>query len=332
MTIASWVSTPGAAGGKLVGSEARGGMPRESASERRSVPPEEGAPAIRSGSVSRALACPGVELISGPGRSAYRSGNLMFRYHANDVDVILKVYRRRKSAWNDFWAGFSERWIERKRGASATRRCATEAACLAVWRAAGFDVPKLLRRAPPDWAGSHPSLWLEYVEGQTLHAQLEDPGVPEARKRDWIARLGAEHGRRHRLALERGEILLVQEHATPRHVLVSGPRLVGFDFEHAYQPGFPIATALAFELASTLRALWRDPARPDAHVDVFLESHAEPEIVRESCRQFASGAWRWRIYRGLETRQRRVRSKTETMHRVAERWGIATSGFGLATT
>ena len=130
---------------------------------------------IASGLALAAQAPAHVQLVSGPGRSGYERGNLLFRSSEPGGDALLKVYRQRKSAWNDFWGDIAERWFERKRGVSAARRCETEAASLALWRAAGFDVPRLLARERPRWIGDHPFLAMEFIDGRTLHECLVDP-------------------------------------------------------------------------------------------------------------------------------------------------------------
>ena len=258
----------------------------------------------------------GVQLISGPGRSQYERGNLLFRCAEPGGDVLVKVYRQRKSRWSDFWGNVSERWFERKRGVSAARRRDTEAAGLAVWRAAGFDVPRLVERERPPWVGDHPFLAMEFVHGPTLHEALEEPARQPAEKEGMVARLARDQARRHRCALERNETLLVHEHAMARHVLVSGDRLVTFDLEHAYRPGFPLPVAVAFELSSTLRSLQR---LGTSHVETFVDGYSEPKILEESCRLFRSSSLRWRLYRRYEARHRGAGSKTAAMERLAAR-------------
>jgi hypothetical protein len=259
-----------------------------------------------------------VQLISGPGRSHYERGNLLFRSTEPGGDVLVKVYRQRKSRWRDFWGDVSEHWFERKRGVRAAQRRETEAAGLAVWRAAGFDVPRLLERARPGWIGDHPFLAMEFVDGPTLHQALEDPGRPFAERRALVVQLARDQARRHRCALERRETLLVHEHAMSRHVMVSADRLVTFDLEHAYRPGFPLPVAVAYELSSTLRSLER-VGMP--YAEAFIEGYAEPKILEESCRLFRSSSLRWRLYRRYEARHRGAVSKTAAMERLAARLG-----------
>jgi hypothetical protein len=258
----------------------------------------------------------GVHLISGPGRSHYELGNLLFRCSEAGGEVLLKVYRQRKSGWSDFWGSVSERWIERKRGVRASHRRDTEAAGLAAWLAAGFDVPRRIERQRPAWIGDHPFVAMEFVEGRTLHEALEDPTLAAAQKQALVERLAIDQARRHRLALERGDTLLVHEHAMARHVLVAGGRLVTFDLEHAYQPDFPVPVAITHELSSTLRSLER---LGESHAAAFVASYAERGILLESCRLFRSATIGWKLYRRYETRRRGALSKTATMERLAAR-------------
>ena len=271
---------------------------------------------IASGLALAAQAPAHVQLLSGPGRSGYERGNLLFRSNEPGGDALIKVYRRRKTAWNDFWGDLWELGFERKRGVSARRRCETEAASLAMWRAAGFDVPRLLPRERPRWIGAHPFLAMEFIHGRTLHECLFDPNLALEHKQAWVARLAVDTARRHRHALDRNEPLLVHEHAMSRHVLVARERLVTFDFEHAYQAGYPVDLALAYEIASAVRSLWVGERFEDPYVRVFVDAYREPEILAQSCRLFCSRSLGWRVYRWFERRHRGWRSKSEAMQRL----------------
>jgi len=269
-----------------------------------------------SGLVIAEAAPPGVTLLSGPGRGQYRLGNLLFRCAEPGGDVFLKVYRRRKSGWSDFWGDFSERWFEHKRGVSAARRRDTEAAAIAAWRAAGFDTPRVIARERPAWIGDHPFLAMEFLEGVTLDQALADPARTAAEKQGWIHQLARDQARRHRCALEGGERLLLHEHAMARHIFVAGARLVTFDFEHAYQPGYPVLAAVTFELCSIVRSLER---LGEGWVDAFVASYDERKILQESYRLFRSPSLRWWLYRWYEGRKRGAQSKTAAMERLAVR-------------
>lgn len=264
----------------------------------------------------------GVALLGPPGSNDLRRGNLVFRCSGPAGDAILKVYRRRGSALGERLAGFSQHWVEGKRGVNAEQRRATEMAALAAWRRHGCEVPRVLDRDPPDWIPDRTVLWMEFVEGGTLRDALGDPQRGAAARVELVARFADACARRHRQAIDEGETLLVQEHPATQHVLVSGERLVHFDLEHAYQPGFPMMKALAYELSSTVRSLSAID-RAGAYFDAFVAGYGEPEILRESCRTFFGSSLGWRIYRRHEAARRGARSKTEAMGRLADALGVA---------
>ncbi len=160
-------------------------------------------------------------------------------------DAVLKLYRRRRS-WLREVAGEAAAWFfHRKRGVSVGVRHETERRSLAIWRGNGFDVPATLDRPLPEGVAP-PALWMEYCPGPLLFDAVE-PGRLE--------RLGAAMDRRHALALETREPLLVHEKGTLKHVIVCGDRLVTFDFEQGFRRSFPMLEALAEEVAGYLRSL-----------------------------------------------------------------------------
>lgn len=265
---------------------------------------------------------PGVRLLGAPGSNDPHRGNLVFRCSGEGGDAILKVYRRRGRLWSERLADFSQRWIEGKRGARAEQRCATERASFSAWRRHGFDVPRILDRKPPAWIGDGSCLWMEFIEGESLRDVLQGSGREREEQEALVARLSADSARRHRCALDTGETLLVQEHPAAQHVLVAGPRLVTFDLESAYRPGFPVETALAYEISSTLRSLRSCGPGGDAYFDVFVQAYGEPGVLRECCRLFLGASIGWRIYRAHETSRRGERSKTDAMRRLADRLGV----------
>lgn len=260
---------------------------------------------------------PGVRLLGPAGSNDPVFGNLVFRCAGDEGSAVLKVYRRRGGAWSERLAGFSQRWIEKKRGVGAARRRETEAAALSAWQASGFDVPRILDRPAPDWIGDASFLWMEDIEGPTLRDALCDRLRTPSERGALVARYASGCGRRHERALERDEPLLIQEHPAAQHVLVSEDRLVTFDLEHAYRPGFPVLTAIAYELSSLLRSFTRLEEGEDAYFDAFARAYGRPWILRESCRLFFGPSIGWRIYRRHEMRHRGQRSKTASMRRLA---------------
>jgi len=195
---------------------------------------------------------PGGRLLKGGGRDG--RSNSVWRVG----DAVLKLYRRRRS-WPREVAGEAAAWFfHRKRGVSVGVRHETERRSLALWRRHGFDVPATLDRPLPEGVAP-PALWMEFCDGPLLY-----DAVSPAR----LERLATEMGRRHGVALETREPLLVHEKGTLKHVFVVGDRLVTFDFEQGFRPSFPMLEAMAEEVAGYLRSLAQatdDESRVPSH-------------------------------------------------------------------
>lgn len=159
--------------------------------------------------------------------------------------------------------------FERKRGISARARYETERLTLEIWRREGFDVPALLDLPAPEPTPEGPYVWLEYLPGVPLSDFIEDPEAPFADKVRYVERLGQELARRQGRALEISEPLLIQEHASVKHVIVDGERMVHFDLEGGYCPGFDITEAATQELSGILRSLAR---KGECHLDDYLRA------------------------------------------------------------
>jgi hypothetical protein len=274
----------------------------------------------RSASAPEALAMslpPGARLLKA---SLRKRGNVLLLFGEGDAARVLKLYRRRYGTLGECLSSLSHRLIERKRGVGARERFETERETMALWERHGFDVFR--RYDLPLPAGIEPpGLWLEHCPGETLANRLRDPGVPAGDSASLMERLGALLSRRHRLALELDEPLLAHEHATFKHFLLSGERLITFDFEGGYRRGFPAIEALAQELASTLRSFHKyGGAGADRLLDVWMQGYADSAQLR---RIAAFGIHHRGIYRRLrrwyDRRQRAGGAKTEGLRRLLEK-------------
>lgn len=269
----------------------------------------------------------GVEVITGPGRNGYQSGNLVFRLPGGPgAGRVLKVYRRRKGLMSDLLAAFSARVIEGKTGVTAATRCATEARLCRLWREQGFDVPELLEGERPDWVGDHPINVFEFIPGEVLHDIVAEDRRPVAERDRLLRTLGEQTRARHQRAMELGEPALLQEHATIKHVLVSGDapseRLVTFDLEAAYRPGMDVFAAVVQELSSLLRSAWFGGDLADSAAAALVDGYGDDELMARACREYFSDKLRWRIKRRADRRYRARRSKTAAMALLAERLGV----------
>jgi tRNA A-37 threonylcarbamoyl transferase component Bud32 len=260
---------------------------------------------------------PHAELLQAGGRN--QTGNILYLFHDAPGPRVLKLYRTRRSALREFLKDCSSRRLEGKRGATARARAETEQKCLALWNAEGFAAPRVLDLPLP--AGvAPPALWMEFCPGVILADALAEPNRGLSEKQDLLRRVGADFAGRHRRALALREPLLIQEHATTRHLIVQPERLVTFDLENGFRPGFPLREALVQELAGFLRPLIRQAGdSADLLLNAFVAGYAERDRLRELTAYAVKGrGWSRRLKRWHDQRRRAVWPKTEVMQRLRQ--------------
>jgi hypothetical protein len=246
-------------------------------------------------------------------------GNLLIRVPTEQGDRVLKLYRRRRSVFNQALSSFSNALIEGKRSPGPRSRCETERQCLDLWARYGFDVFRRIDEPLPDGV-ELPGLWIEYCSGRTLKSLLLDAKLEWPVKRAAIRRLAGMLGRRHRKALDLDEILLVQEHSGAKHVFLSGDRMITFDLEGAFQPGFPLREALTQDLAGYLRSILRCASdRVEDALEAFVEGYRDPELLRELAHWGVHGRNLFRVLkRVLDRRRRPSFAKTDVLQMLLE--------------
>jgi len=246
-------------------------------------------------------------------------GNRIWRVDTPQGPVLQKLYAERGGALRSRLRDLLSRLRGGKTGTRAAARRATEARLLALWRQAGLDVPADLSARHPDLANER-TLVLECVPGPLLSERLADRSLGRAERDALLARFAREWSLRHRVARERREAGLVQEHGGFQHVIVSGDRLVTFDLENAFLPRADLLPILAKEIASYLRSLQRvndaDVTRADLEVVVaHYEDHA---LLRAAARHYLENPslwWRavWSVDRWREVRRARRAGKYRMM-------------------
>lgn len=144
--------------------------------------------------------------------------------------AVVKCYGRKGSRLQALSRQFGSRLLLGKSSYTARGRHDTERLALELWRREGFDTPRILD-VEQLWQAGQPCLAMEFVPGQLLSKVLRSADEPLDRKKALVARFAETAGRRHARALELREPRLVFKHPTFSHVIVSGERLVHFDFE-----------------------------------------------------------------------------------------------------
>ena len=181
-------------------------------------------------------------------------GNVLFLCEDGPEALVLKAYRRRWSRWQDYSEALVSRLLLRTTGRCAGARWRTELSANRLWAQHGFDVFRIVDKPLPRNI-SPPATWFEYCPGRVLRDLIRDQDVFWEEKMVLLRRLGSEMGRRHSLAMELQEPLLIQKHGTLEHVMISDERMITFDLEGSFRPGFDLLEALAQELSGYLRSI-----------------------------------------------------------------------------
>ncbi len=241
-------------------------------------------------------------------------GNLMFRVTTESEDLVLKLYRGRRTWFEDATINPLTAWAEQKRGTGPGARYKTESQCLALWAKNGFDVFRTFDRPMPPGVRAR-GIWMEFLEGHTLVDRLRDETVGWPEKRAQIQRLASELGRRHIAALEQDEILLVQSHPSGKHAFLSGERMVFFDLEGGFRSGFPVGEGLTQEIAGYLRSILKPvPEHQDDALQAFIGGYPSRRLLGDLAAWGIRGRAPYRIFKRFQDERRRATySKTSVL-------------------
>lgn len=265
----------------------------------------------------------GARLLERGGRAG---GNRVCVVETPEGPRVLKLYRGRKHAWREPFRWFGH-LLEGKRSTRPAARHETERESLGLWKQAGFDVPDVYDEALP--AGiAPPALWMEYCPGPTLRDVVRDESLALSERQALLRRFGHEVARRQACAIQDKQPLLIHEHASVFHVLVSGLRLVNFDLEGGYRAHVSLPRALEQELGGLVRSLLRAaPERIDTLLDALVDGYVSADALatgqlREIATRGAHGGglvrWVRRIRGAIRRRVKAKPSKAQGCRLVLE--------------
>ncbi|MEI6125856.1 MAG: hypothetical protein WCQ99_04805 [Pseudomonadota bacterium] len=182
--------------------------------------------------------------------------------------LILKCYGLKVGRLRAALRQYGVRLLIGKSAYSVEGRFQTERRVLELWRREGFDVPRV---STPAFLSkiNQPCLALEWISGPTLAGVLRSPEESLDRKKELIKKFAQAMGERHERALSLREPQFMFEHPTFNHVIVSGDRLVHFDFEIAFTQKNNIERIARHEIAGFLYAM---PRSNREHFPCLLES------------------------------------------------------------
>jgi hypothetical protein len=259
----------------------------------------------------------GAEILQAGGRGG--TGNVLYLFRNLQPPLVLKVYLTRRSRLKEFLKNFSERMLEGKRGATAAIRCATEQLNTDLWTREGFDVVQRSERSLPT-GFTPPALWLAYCPGPILSEVLADRQRSMEGKLKLVRALGVSVSRRHTRALELNEPLLAHEHGHIKHFFVQGERLIAFDLEHGFKPGYPVLKAVAREISGIACSLVRsDQAAADQLLRAFAAGYANRPVLEQAIAQMTRGGGLiGKLRRWNERKREATLTKTRALERLGE--------------
>jgi len=247
-------------------------------------------------------------------------GNVLLEVEEGQAHYLLKLYRRHFSRWQEIIEPVGARLLLGTTGRDAQSRYANEQRCLALWAREGFDVPQIFPDKPLPKGVEPPALWMTFYPGELLSAAIADPARAWKEKRSLLRQLGDAMGRRHRRALETQQPLLCQKHGSIIHILLCEGRLLSFDLEGSFRPGFPVIEALTQELSGVLRSIAkRTGDRTDDAFRAFVEGYPDRGLLREIAHWGVHGkTLRRRLTRWQDRRRRKHQGKTAVLAQLLE--------------
>ena len=103
------------------------------------------------------------------------------------------------------------------------------------------------------------------------------------------------------------------------HIFVQDERLVCFDFENGFLPGFPVIEAMAQELAGYLRSLVRTaPQDSTALLQAWVDGYSDTNVLRRTVEYAVLDPGIFRRVKRWHDRRRGPGSKTLVMERLLE--------------
>ncbi|OHB75347.1 MAG: hypothetical protein A2Z34_04870 [Planctomycetes bacterium RBG_16_59_8] len=253
-------------------------------------------------------------------------GNVILVIGEGQGAKVLKIFRRRSSAFLEILGDFTSWFIHGKTGFSVRCRYETEKRTHDRWSRFGMPVLNRLNIPVPPEAGGM-AIWYEWCSGRRLSELMADDSIEWTKKDDLLEKLGSETGRRHDIAIREQEPLLVHEHSALKHFFVEGERLVGFDFEGGYGPRYALREAMADEFSGILRSIAQTTGDryPEAFRS-FARGYGNTDRLRGIAVWASSGG-------GIRRRLKRLRdfflrdrfSKTVVLRRLAEMLGSDSS-------
>ena len=168
-----------------------------------------------------------------------KNGNYLYKVPFRDGVACLKVYYGSRSLIR-YIGGTISNWFEGQTSFMPKARRRNEYECLKVWKANGFRVFEIYDDVKVKGLPEGGYTMLEFVSAEKMITYLGREDIPlEERKRKYRLFLKDWH-RRHKLAVETANPLLVHENGDMKHVmLMPDDEFLYFDLEMQYRSKRP---------------------------------------------------------------------------------------------
>lgn len=201
----------------------------------------------------------------------------VLRIEHEGMPIVVKCYGLKRNRFRAVLRQFGSRVIVGKSSVTAKGRCRTERETLNLWHNEGFDVPRVYSI---DFPSLEPCLAMDWIPGLTLSDLIQSSEESLETKKDLIRRFTEIMARRHERALALNEPRLLFEHPTLNHLILSGDRLVHFDFEIVFTWKRDLERLVRRELAGFIRPLVRKSREEETDGLLEMMVRTYPEKVR----------------------------------------------------
>jgi hypothetical protein len=199
-----------------------------------------------------------------------KNGNYLYKVPFRGGWAILKVYYGTKTTFETLQKSFGNVVIQGQTSYMPKTRCHIERSCIELWAKHGFptfEIYDVEVRAPGCVPGGY--LLIEYVEApELLDFLIDESQSLDARfelYRKWLP----EWSRRHDLAIELREPLLVHENGDGGHVMLRDGKFIWFDFEMIYRSRAAVPAHVSHEIAQYIWHIYK--SIPESMRARFLE-------------------------------------------------------------
>ena len=272
------------------------------------------------------MAAPQVEVLHFDDLDKYlllKNGNFLYKVPYRDGWAVLKVYYGSRTTLQYVTKTLGNVLVCNQTSFMPKGRLRTEAACLKLWREAGFRVfmtyPGIRVEGLPEGGYA----LFEYVDRPRFVNYFNDESVPLDERLDTWRRFLPVWHRRHALAIERREPRLIHENGDMKHVyIMEDGEFLFFDFEMVFRSRRRVKEFVGREILTYLKSLGKTVG---AELwDTFLEETVRHYPDRDLLKYTYVFAFRnpnpiLRAARGLDRKLKKGAKKPFSKYNVARK-------------